>query len=518
MRKPRRYVTGLFFSALVLIFPLPSLAGPWLEAGDPGLRHDLQLLADLGVLTTPTSIWPIPWGAVAGDLNRVDPTRLPPAHRGAWHRLSTRAQAASVRRWVKPSLSLAVAGDRPVLRWFNATPREQGELAVGVEGMKGRFAYRLNGRWLDLGDPNEELFDLGLDEDDAFPDLRFDGEDVRYDGSYIAFGAGNWAFSVGALDRYWGPAWGGGLILSNNPRPIPAVALQRIRSAPFDVPLLKYLGPWHLTTFIGQLESDRVVEDALLWGMRIAFRPLRGLEIGLSRTAQWGGTNTRTGEDRPTDFDTFRRLFAGDDNDGGSPDEPGNQLAGGDIRWSFSIFSQPMAVYSELIGEDEAGGVPSRFIGQAGAETWGPLPWDGSSYRVFLEVAETTSEFHKDEARFNYAYEHGIYRTGYRYRGWSIGYPTDNDSRLATFGVLGTDSRGRHVNLIIRSGELNRDDDARGNTVAPVAADLFEWQVVVGAPLRWGRGSFGFGATRLEPWQAEVDDAIFGFAQWEISF
>ena len=47
------------------------------------------------------------------------------------------------------------------------------------------------------------------------------------------------------------------------------------------------------------IEHDRVIRDAQFWGMRVNFRPLPSLEIGLSRSAQW------CGKDRPCDLDTF---------------------------------------------------------------------------------------------------------------------------------------------------------------------------------------------------------------------
>ena len=35
-----------------------AAADPWIEPGDAGLRHDLQLLADAGILDAPLTAWP----------------------------------------------------------------------------------------------------------------------------------------------------------------------------------------------------------------------------------------------------------------------------------------------------------------------------------------------------------------------------------------------------------------------------------------------------------------------------
>ena len=37
-------------------------AGPFLPAGDIALRHDIQLLADHGVISGPVTSWPLAWG------------------------------------------------------------------------------------------------------------------------------------------------------------------------------------------------------------------------------------------------------------------------------------------------------------------------------------------------------------------------------------------------------------------------------------------------------------------------
>ena len=48
--------------------------------------------------------------------------------------------------------------------------------------------------------------------------------------------------------------------------------------------------------------------------------------------------------------------------------EPGNQLAGLDARWTSLWFGTPVSLYGQMIGEDEAGGFPSRYLGQFGIE------------------------------------------------------------------------------------------------------------------------------------------------------
>ena len=71
------------------------------------------------------------------------------------------------------------------------------------------------------------------------------------------------------------------------------------------------MGPWTFTTFMDLLDDERYVNDALLFGVRGSFRPPRtGLEIGISRAAQW------CGDGRPCDLSTFFDLLVGNDNKG----------------------------------------------------------------------------------------------------------------------------------------------------------------------------------------------------------
>ncbi|HEX3051375.1 MAG TPA: capsule assembly Wzi family protein, partial [Aggregatilineaceae bacterium] len=119
--------------------------------------------------------------------------------------------------------------------------------------------------------------------------------------------------------------------------------------------------------------------------------------------------------------------------------------------------SQPGAVYAQIIGEDEAGGLPSKLFGLGGIETWGAWQDTGASWRAFLEVANTRTGLLSDHT-YNITYNHGIYRSGYRYRDRSLGHGADNDSTILTLGLLLSDRQEHGWQLTGRSAEFNRDD------------------------------------------------------------
>lgn len=482
----RRFLRRAGLVLSVFAVPHGAFASPFIPAGDMALRADIEILADYGVFDGPTTTWPLAWGPIRVALDEADDESKLPAHvRHALERVrrAARRQTRAGDLHFKAALSGA---EKPMrIRYFADTPRESAEIGAGLGWTGHRIAIELNTQSV------------------SSPD---DGEEIRADGSVVAVALGNFSFGASTLDRWWGPGWGGSLILSNNARPIPALTIDRNFTEAFESPWLSWIGPWDLSVMLGRMESERTVPDARFFGLRFNFRPLSGLEIGLSRTAQW------CGEGRPCDFDAFVDLLAGRDNLGdegiSAGNEPGNQLAGVDVRWSLGRFDLPVAVYGQFIGEDEAGGFPSRYLAQLGAEgagLWGKR-W---SYRWFGEIADTSCGFYESSTNFNCAYNHGIYRDGYRYRGRVIGHGADNDSRLLSAGLMLIDDTTTRWSILARYGELNRGGapDPR-HTLTPVAEDIASLDV------SWSR-AFPFGVLELGVGAERIDDTnLRGYLQW----
>ena len=464
----------------------PATAGPLIPAGDALLRADIALLADHGAVEGPVTTWPLAWAPILADLERrVDNEQLPKHVQRALERVLAAGRRETARGQARAIAELSGAAQPPRIRSFAGTPRESAEAGAGLDWYGERLAVDLNAQVV------------------ASP---ADGEEFRADGSLLGLSLGNFVVAASTLDRWWGPGWDGSLVLSNNARPLPAVTLDRSATPAFESRWLSWIGPWDLGLMMGRLESERAVPEALFFGMRFAFRPFSSLEIGLTRTAQW------CGEGRPCGFSTFRDLVTGRDNRGddgiGAGNEPGNQLAGVDLRWSLAPLGLPLALYGQAIGEDEAGGFPSRYLGQAGVEGAGPYGVNGA-YRWFAEVADTSCGFYQSNRNFNCAYNHGIYRTGYRYRDRVIGHGADNDARLLSLGLVLTDDGGTRWNVLARYGELNRggSPDAR-NTLSPIPRDLASLDVAWSRDFRFGAIELGAGAEHTG------DTDLRGYVQW----
>lgn len=187
------------FLALALFWASSAVAGPYAPAGDLLLRHDIQVLADHGVIAGPMTMWPIAWGPIIEDLKAADMSALPPAASDAVARVRQRANWESRTGEWTPNAKLGFADNRTRIRSFQNTPRGKFEFGVGAGYV---------GDWYSL--------DLAVQATDAGDD-----DDIRFDDVMIGVVAGNWSVSASTQQRWWGPSWDGSLILSNNARPMP---------------------------------------------------------------------------------------------------------------------------------------------------------------------------------------------------------------------------------------------------------------------------------------------------------
>ena len=438
------------------------------------------------MLAGPLLSWPLAWAQVSRDLDQVDFARLSPGARASFERVRARAQRETEAHRLGVDARASAAAEPVQLRTFEDTPREEGEAELSVDWLGDRYAARLSA--IVVADPDDE-------------------HEFRPDGSYLAASLGNWVLSLGYLDRWWGPGWQGSLILSNNARPLPAIALDRNLPDPFEVPVLRWLGPWRLSTFMGQFESDRDFSNALLFGFRVEIRPHPTLQLAASRTAQW------CGDGRPCGLDTFWDLLVGNDNDQPLEEQPGNQLGGFDLRWSWPGGRVPFALYAQAIGEDEAGFLPSKYLGLFGLETWVDL--GRGSWRVHAEYADTACDFLRSPPEFGCSYTSGIYTDGYRYRGRVIGHAMDADGESVGGGILYMDHLGRRWELLGRNVKLNRAGAAAGHSLVDASTTLTDLALTHERAYAWGNITVSVGYTDpASNGPTSLDDDIRGFMTW----
>ena len=263
------------------------------------------------------------------------------------------------------------------------------------------------------------------------------------------------------------------------------------------------------------MDDEREVEDTLLFGLRASFKPIDTLEIGISRSAQWCGKN------RPCDFRTFTKLLLGQDNQGVNvdpEDEPGNQLGGIDIRWALPA-KIPVALYLQWIGEDGSPrpAIPGSWLRQAGIEFWGNIA--GLTHRTHFEWND--SACHEGGAgsadiKPNCAYEHFIYRTGYRYRDKVLGNAMDGDGLSYSLGSTLVQSAGHSWNILLRYMEINRVGAPNPrHSISATPQELTDILLTHTRETAIGRFDFGLGFSQLDDITTNTSsDDVTAYLQW----
>ena len=421
----------LVTSVLLVIYSSFAYSLNWIAPNDPWLRADLEHLSSLHLIKQPISTWPLPISTIRKS--------TPNLSQSSQIKLRSMVQG-------KFTAELSAIQSKPIFTDFGFRHRDKSNSEVSYSYSNGLLEIHLANQFSTLNDSSPN---------------------VKHDNTYVNTNLKSWTLGVGAVDRWWGPGWDSGLILSTNARPIPSLYLARNHSRPANTRWLRWIGPWTLITFMGQLEEERAIPNALLWGMRATFKPSIAWEIGLSRTAMWAG------DGRPKDFETMTDILTGNDNidptNTSKPNEPSNQLAGLDFKYSNHFRSNGYSIYGELIGEDEVGGRPSRPLILIGASVYFSL--GQRRHTIFTEYSDTALNGHKSEQLFGIAYRHGLYTTGYLYKGRPLGSTYDNDSQILAIGTLFETSNHYKIRSTLRHLNLNRDtsvdtDDPTNNSIS----------------------------------------------------
>ncbi|MDZ7925067.1 MAG: capsule assembly Wzi family protein [Marinagarivorans sp.] len=384
-----------------------AYASPWIDVGDAHTRHHLQYLVDAGTLKLPTSTWPLPWASVKHALDEINTNTLTADQLWSVNYLN-HALTIAMDTAVVASRS-RISKNPEIFNHFGSDSREAEEASIGINLMTNAFALRLAGTYVD--EPSDK-------------------NNLRADGSYLAVATGNWAIGVGAVDQWWGPGHQSSMILSNNARPAPGIFIKRAKSDAFDTPVLSWLGQWQFMAFMNRLNNGEDIDSLgiqtpLLWGTRLNFVPLRGFEVGLSRTALWGG------KDQDQDFGHFKDVVLNDNSK-----DISQQLASLDVRYGRSINRATLAIYGQWASKEGFTDVVDHSVALAGIEVAGML---GSTHnRIMLESSNSieglTAVDGNDHKDFNdNTYEHRRYSQGYRYHQRHIAISSDSHSKTLTF-------------------------------------------------------------------------------------
>lgn len=437
---------------------------PW----TPGVaaRHAIEFLVDEAGLDLTTTQWPLPLAAVVQALDAL-PATLPAALDAAREQVRRELQAQR-----HSQLSLTVRPATDALSGFGDEATPGSSLAVRTAVAQGpRLALQLGGRIT------------------SHANVDRPGAAFRLDETALVTEALGVELQAWTHRAWWSPGWQNALALSQNAPAFSGIGLQRASASTSDSRWFAWMGPWNAAAFIAQTEDVQQPANPFLVGARLTLRPFTHAEIGLTRTAQWGGRG------RHPSVGSLLRLVTGAgtnaDTEGQQAADPGNQMSGFDLRVRCPT-GLACAVYGQLIGEDEAGHLPSRYLGIYGIETWTA---DGSN-RFFAEYAETGCGSPVGQAPMRgCAYRNYAYPEGYVSAGRWIGASAGPDARLLTLGWIDGTGRGSvrlHLGSIgSRIGTyspLDRDPQHSGHLVGLTLQHRLAWGAATVTPeLDWSR-------------------------------
>ncbi|MDP1790117.1 MAG: capsule assembly Wzi family protein [Methylibium sp.] len=427
----------------------PSL--PWTPSAQA--RHWLQWLVDEAGLDLTLTQWPLPRHAVRHALDRL-PSDLAPALQDARRQVLDELKDAA---GASMTLALRNPGERLAGFGEDATPGSAASFrSPAFEG--ARVVAQLGVR--------AERAAVGRSEAATF----------RLEGSAVATELFGVQLQAWSRRSWWGPGWQSSLALSDNAPALNGVGVQRSSASTSESPSLAWLGPWNFEFLLAQLEDVDVPADPYLIGMRLTLRPWAPLEIGLTRTAQWGGEGRR--RSLGSCFDALTGTGLNPSDEAGRARDPANQLAGVDARLRCPSWLN-CAAYLQMIGEDEAGGLPSSYLGLYGVEVWS----GAGRHRWFAELLESGCKMPvlrtgtRPCAYRNYAYPEG-YVSAHRWLGAGSG----PDSRLLTLGWLNTDwdatlrlYHGRIGSRIGSFSAVDRDPQTSGRLTGVTARREMTW-------------------------------------------
>ena len=185
-----------------------------------------------------------------------------------------------------------------------------------------------------------------------------DQDKLEFDGSYVNYKTGIANFSIGKVDRIWSFSEKSSLILSSNSRPFEAISINLENK--FDIKWFPSTANWSVELINGSTKNSLEGESSMLTGARVIISPTERLNFEFLQTVQWGNQNDKF---YSIAFDTLLPI----ETNIGSKNYI-NKMAGFGLSYYVPLNENIYRFYSQAIGEDEAGNLPSCFAWMAGIE------------------------------------------------------------------------------------------------------------------------------------------------------
>jgi membrane-associated phospholipid phosphatase len=181
--------------------------------------------------------------------------------------------------------------------------------------------------------------------------------------AYVGMQLGNWQFSFGKQEQWWGADQSGAMLFSDNAEPIMMFQVNRV--TPYELPgFLSHLGPMRTDFFLGQLGGQNWVfgqntgpvgswtqplsDQPFLEGSKISLKPTPNLEIGMGLTTIFGGDGVPF-----TLHKLGQVLFSQSNGFPGTPQDTGDRRGGFDFKYRIPKLRNWLTLYGDAFTDDE---------------------------------------------------------------------------------------------------------------------------------------------------------------------
>jgi hypothetical protein len=238
-------------------------ASPWVEADDPFLRSDVQFMADSKLLLMPTNTYPIRWSLFSDQFSNIDIQYLSKAEELSYRNVQYRLDSERLGRG-RSHLTLSGATDAQAGNaGFGGYSRTKVGINASHEILEDQFAFRIASGYRQAADSSDRW---------------------NFDNSYFAVASHDISFSVGLLERWWGPGWQHSSGIAQQSYPLPAF------SASYEQPDTPIIGALWFETLIAKQDSDAA--NDYLSASRLALRPISYIQLGATYKSWFGGDSS----------------------------------------------------------------------------------------------------------------------------------------------------------------------------------------------------------------------------------
>jgi len=223
------------------------------------------------------------------------------------------------------------------------------------------------GFYNDLRTQNKSNINFNLEYSKKNLSSRFsvnfdDYDNLNFDNSFINYENGIANINIGKVNRIWSFSKKSSLILSSNSRPLEVISIKLKNK--FNTQWLPATANWSAEIINGSTKNSYNGKNSMVSGARIIISPSEKLNFELLQISQWGDQSDKF---YSSNIDA---LLFGNTNEGINASI--NKLAGFGLSYSVFLHENTYRFYSQAIGEDEAGNLPSCLSYMAGLELTAP--------------------------------------------------------------------------------------------------------------------------------------------------